>query len=137
MADISAAGTLSVSALIGDGIATIAAEASLQDVAEALVSQGIGALAVDDGSGGTQGVVTERDLVVALAEGRDPGATTASDVASDDLICCDAEASVAEVAGLMMEKYVRHVLVEEGGALTGMVSARDLLGVYAAADVDD
>ena len=31
----------------------------------------------------------------------------------------------------MMEQYVRHVLLEEEGRLVGIVSARDLLGVYA------
>ncbi len=36
----------------------------------------------------------------------------------------------------MMEHYVRHVLVEEDGRLVGIVSTRDPLGVYAAADVD-
>jgi CBS domain-containing protein len=36
----------------------------------------------------------------------------------------------------MMEQYVRHVLVEDSGRLIGIVSARDLLGVYAAADLD-
>jgi len=35
------------------------------------------------------------------------------------------------VANEMMDRYVRHVLVEEDGRLVGVVSARDLLGVYA------
>jgi CBS domain-containing protein len=30
----------------------------------------------------------------------------------------------------MMEHYIRHMLVERDGALAGVVSARDLLGVY-------
>ena len=43
---------------------------------------------------------------------------------------------LAEVAEEMCERYVRHVLVEEDGRLVGIVSARDLLGVYAAAEVE-
>jgi CBS domain-containing protein len=50
-------------------------------------------------------------------------------------VWCDATATVTEVAELMMERYVRHVLVEDDGRLVGIVSARDLLGVYAAGDV--
>ena len=50
---------------------------------------------------------------------------------------CDGEAPVAEVAEQMMEHYVRHVLVEEDGRLVGVVSARDLLGAYAGADMAD
>jgi len=38
---------------------------------------------------------------------------------------------VAEVATEMMDRYVRHVLIEDGGRFVGIVSARDLLGVYA------
>lgn len=37
----------------------------------------------------------------------------------------------------MMESYVRHVLVEEGGRLVGIVSARGLLGAYASDDSDE
>ncbi len=34
----------------------------------------------------------------------------------------------------MMESYVRHVLLADGGRVVGIVSARDLLGAYAAAE---
>jgi CBS domain-containing protein len=40
------------------------------------------------------------------------------------------------VATEMMEHWARHALVEEDGRLVGIVSARDLLGAYAAADAD-
>jgi CBS domain-containing protein len=33
-----------------------------------------------------------------------------------------------------MERYVRHVLIEEDGRLVGIVSARDLLGAYASGE---
>jgi signal-transduction protein with cAMP-binding, CBS, and nucleotidyltransferase domain len=37
----------------------------------------------------------------------------------------------------MMDRYIRHILVQRDGVLTGIVSARDLLGVYCAeADLD-
>ena len=39
---------------------------------------------------------------------------------------------VGEVAMQMMDHYIRHVLVERDGALAGIASARDLLGVYCA-----
>jgi len=62
--------------------------------------------------------------------------TRAVDVAHTNLIWCDLEATVAEVASEMMERYVRHVLVEEDGELIGIVSARDLLGVHASDDIE-
>jgi CBS domain-containing protein len=136
MSDISAAGLLPITALVGDGLARIPGDATLHAVAEALTDQGIGALAVDDGDGRATSVVTERDLVLALAEHRDPAQTRAADIASGDLIRCSKDATVADVAELMMSRYVRHVFVEGEGTVVGIVSARDLLGVYAAADVE-
>lgn len=136
MSDISSTGSMPVSAFIGDSVARIAPDATLHEVASSLVDRGLGALAVGAEDGPTTAVITERDLVRALAQELDPSATTAADVGTAELVCCDAQASVAEVAEMMMTRYVRHVLVEEDGEIVGMVSARDLLGVYAAPDID-
>jgi CBS domain-containing protein len=127
-------GLTPVSVLIAAPIAKVAPDATLFDVADALRAASVGALVVSD-SGGAAGVVSERDIVSALAERRDPVTTRARDVASTTLVWCDAEATIAEVAEEMMEHYVRHVLVEDGGRLVGIVSARDLLGAYASADM--
>ena len=43
-------------------------------------------------------------------------------IANTSLVWCDVEATIAEVAGRMMESYVRHVLVEDDGRLVGVVS---------------
>jgi CBS domain-containing protein len=127
--------SLPVSALIGDRVARVAAHAMLFEVAEAMAAAGVGALVVGD-LDRPSGIVTERDLAGALAARRDPATTTAGDIAHTSLVWCDAEATVAEVAAEMMTAYVRHVLVEEDGRLVGVVSVRDLLGVYASGDAD-
>jgi CBS domain-containing protein len=127
-------GSDKVSLLVGAPVAMIGAEATLCEVATAMVTASVGALVVGEHRAPT-GVVSERDLVRALAEQRDPAATRAGDIASTTLVWCDADATVAEVAAEMMDAYVRHVLVEDGGRLVGVVSARDILGAYASADV--
>ena len=76
-------------------------------------------------------------MVRALAARRDPSTTTAIDIAHARLVWCDSTSTVAEVAEEMMERYVRHVLVEADGRVVGIVSARDLLGAYAASDMAD
>ena len=123
--------SLPIASLVGAPVADIRPGCSLVEVAVGLQTAGVGALIVRDRDEPT-GVVSERDLVAAIAAGRDLATTRAADVAHDTLVWCDAEASVAEVAGEMMDNYVRHVLVEEDGRLIGVVSARDLLGAYAA-----
>jgi CBS domain-containing protein len=125
------AGLLPVSILATDTVARIAPAASLADVARALTDADVGLLVVGGGDD-VIGVVSERDIVRAVAAGDDLDTTSAMDIAHTDLAWCDPTATVAEVATEMMERYVRHVLVEDGGRLVGIVSARDLLGAYAA-----
>jgi CBS domain-containing protein len=127
--------SLPVSALIGDRVARVGAHATLFEVAGAMAAAGVGALVVGD-LDRPSGIVTERDLAGALAARRDPATTTVGDIAHTSLVWCDAQATVAEVATEMMTAYVRHVLVEEDGRLVGVVSVRDLLGVYASGDAD-
>jgi CBS domain-containing protein len=124
-------GARPVSPLVSDTVTWISPEASLLDVAAELSSSDIGALVVGDGRTAT-GMISERDVVHALAAGREPATTRAADVATTALLWCDAEATIGEVASEMMENYVRHLLVEDEGRLIGVVSARDLLGAYAA-----
>jgi CBS domain-containing protein len=97
-----------------------------------LIDNSIGAVVVgsqDDPAG----IVSEHDIVRAVADGVDP-ATTAADIAHTELFWTQATTTVAAVAVQMMDQYVRHMLVEDGGRLSGIVSARDLLGVYAIAE---
>jgi CBS domain-containing protein len=125
-----------VGALASDTVVRVAPDATLYEIADALAGGEVGMLVVGD-PGAVVGVVSERDVVRALANRADPSLVRANEVAQRELIWCDANASVAEVATEMMEHYVRHILVEENGTLVGIVSARDLLGAYAAADSVD
>ncbi|HKY16489.1 MAG TPA: CBS domain-containing protein [Microthrixaceae bacterium] len=134
MTELGTAGDLPVSALVADP-ARIKPDASLLEVADALVESDVGALVVGEGDR-PAGIVSERDLIRAIARRRLVDGSTAMDVATKQLVWCDATATVAEVAAEMGEHYIRHVLVEEDGRFIGVVSARDLLGVYAAGDVD-
>jgi CBS domain-containing protein len=129
---------LPVSAFAADVVARVDGGADLWAIADALIAADVGALAVaaaDDGD--VLGMVSERDVVRALAERRDPSTTTAAELAHTTLVCCDANSTVAEVAEEMMGEYVRHVLLEDDGRIVGIVSARDLLGAYAASGAGD
>lgn len=122
-------GDAHVTVYTADEVVRVPHDATLLDVARQLVSSEVGAVVVGDADL-VEGLVSERDLVRAVAAGHDLGAVRAFDAASRALVWCSPDATVAEVAELMMEKYVRHVLVGEPGAMAGIVSARDLLGAY-------
>lgn len=122
-----------ISELTEDVVIRVAPEATLGQAAATLSSANVGAVVLGTDASPTA-VLSERDVVRAVAEHKEPARTSAAEVATSDLVWCDASATVAEVAVEMMEHYVRHVLVEDDGVLVGVVSARDVLGAYAAAD---
>lgn len=100
----------------------------LPDVARRMVEKGVGALAVLDGNQVT-GLVTERDLVRALAEVPDPSTVKVAEYASTDVEMADVEEDSRDVAERMLEKGIRHMPVTDRGEMIGMVSMRDLLAV--------
>lgn len=127
--------SLPVSSLIGDELITVTPETTVDAVARLLTDAGISIVAVGEPSS-VVGVVSERDVVHVVARGDDPTAVTAGDVATRDLVWCQEDSTVPTVANEMFDRYVRHVLVANRNGLAGIVSARDLLGVYAAEDTE-
>jgi signal-transduction protein with cAMP-binding, CBS, and nucleotidyltransferase domain len=130
MTNLMTPGSTPVSALVGSTVERVSPDTPLREVAHALTSADVGMVVVADG-GSITGVVSERDLTRAIAGGLDLDATRAVDVARAPVLWCDITATVAEVAAEMMEHWVRHVVVEQNGCPVGVVSARDLLGIYA------
>lgn len=124
---------LTMNELVGDAVASVEPGATLHEVADVLCDGGYGAVVVGDGER-PDGLLSERDLVRALSERRDPSTTTAAELATTELRWVSPDATLGEVAGEMMNSWVRHLLVGEGGRLVGIVSARDVIGAYAAAD---
>lgn len=129
MTETSSAGSLPISTITGDPVARVPADATIADAARAMVTCDVGAIAIGDDPR-PAALVSERDIVRAVAAGRNLATTPVVELASTKLVWCDADASVDQVAVRMMDRYIRHVLVERDGALVGIVSARDLLGVY-------
>lgn len=135
MTEVPAVGSTPISMITGDSVARVPADATIADVAKAMNDGGFGAMVIGDDAR-PAALVTERDLVRVVASGKDPAAVRAADVAATKLVWCQGSATVDEVAVRMMDRYIRHILVEEDGELLGIVSARDVLGVYgSAADV--
>ncbi len=123
-------GTAPISALIGDEPVTVASTTSLRDAARHLVEAGVG-LAVVGSAEDVEGVVSERDIVKAVAAGVDPDSTTVADIETKDhLDWATTDSTIGEVVDEMMRDYVRHILVSDGHKLIGIVSMRDVLAAY-------
>jgi len=101
---------------------------SLVDAAATMRANRISALAVLDGKT-IVGIVTERDLLRAIADGRNPAATHISQYMTHSPRTIEASELAARAAEIMVTHHVRHLPVSDKGRLVGFLSARDLLAL--------
>jgi CBS domain-containing protein len=123
-------GSDQVRMFVSDTLIRVGHEATVRELAQRMAAEGVGALVVTEGDQ-IHGIVSERDVVVAIAAGKDLDLTTAADIDSRRVVTCTPDTSVQAAAVLMMEHYVRHLVVNDDTGPIGIVSARDLLGAYA------
>jgi CBS domain-containing protein len=79
------------------------------------------------------GIVTERDVLRTVAAGKDLDTVAVGDVMSTDVVTTTPDTPVRDAARLMARDWIRHLpVVESDGRLVGIVSQRDITGVFAA-----
>ena len=117
-----------ISSLLSDEVVFVEADRSVQGAAEVLRGADVG-LAVVRRDGDVVGVVSERDVVGAVARGLDLETTVVDLIETDDLRWSVTTSSIDAVAEEMLQNHLRHVLVcNDDGSLAGVASMRDLLG---------
>jgi CBS domain-containing protein len=99
---------------------------SLATAAARMAENGVSALAVTEGTQ-LAGILTERDLVRAMVEGRVPERTQVREYMALEPHTAHPDDDTQEVASRMLELGVRHLPVLVDDRLVGMISARDLL----------
>lgn len=112
----------------GRDVVTILPERSLAEAAQTLTSRRIGAAVVADSSGGVLGIISERDVVRAVAESGSRALDEAvSGRMTTKVVTCTTRSSLDDIMGIMTEGKFRHVPVVEGGRLSGIVSIGDIV----------
>jgi CBS domain-containing protein len=122
---------MDVSELMTAPVVRATARDTLCGAAARMRDHGIGALAVVDEDGELIGVVTERDLLRAMADGRPPRTTPVEWYTSRAPVTIEPDADSSTAARLMVQHEIRHLPVTRDGRPVGMLSARDLLLVEA------
>ena len=93
-----------------------------------MTAKGIGALLVCELGGQFLGLLSERDVVQAIARQRDNVATLrVDDVMTRDVVVCTPADSVKHMMAVITNRRARHVPVLEDGQLVGIVSVGDVL----------
>jgi CBS domain-containing protein len=113
----------------GTAVATILPEASLADATASLRDHGVGALVVSSDARTIEGIVSERDVVRALAAhgGSTLGRSVASAMSTVVTTCHGAD-TVDQIMAMMTERRIRHLpVVDDDGKLAGIISIGDVV----------
>lgn len=121
---------MKVRALYRPEVVSADPDEALMDAAARMQYQEIGSVAVLE-HGRLIGILTERDVARALADGIDPSQTAVRSYMTEEPVTVTPETDAAKAAATMLNLGVRHLPVVEGGQVVGMVSSRDLLSLEA------
>lgn len=112
----------------GSEIVAILPSETLAAAAKKLAQHRIGGLVVRDRFGRLAGMLSERDIVSAMAQhGEAALAMTVNDAMTPDVVTCRPSDTVREIMALITVRRVRHIPVCEGDKLLGIVSIGDVL----------
>lgn len=100
---------------------------TLAEASSKMWQQQTGSLLIMDGER-LGGIVTERDIMRVVAEGKDPKTVSLRDAMTTDVVTTSPDAALADAAQVMFQKWFRHLpVVTDEGAVVGIISLRDLL----------
>jgi CBS domain-containing protein len=126
--------TGSVDDIYRPGAIATTADDSLEQTAARLQEKDVSALVVLDGYR-VAGIITERDIVRAVADRRDLAGCTVGEYMTSEPATVELDTPLAEVARSMLAYGIRHLPVVVAGDVIGMVSARDLLELESATTI--
>ena len=87
----------------------------------------VGAAVVHDPDGMGPGIITERDVLLAIAGGQDPDAEKVADHLTSDLVFASPAWSLEQAAVAMVKGGFRHLVVVDAGETAGILSVRDIV----------
>jgi CBS domain-containing protein len=108
-------------------VLTVGPGHSLREAAKAMSERRVGAAVVVDPDQPGPGILTERDILDSLAQGQDPGSERVGEHLSAKLTFAEPEWSLERAAEAMVKGGFRHLVVVDGGELTGILSMRDIV----------
>ncbi|WP_415381536.1 CBS domain-containing protein [Halosimplex sp. TS25] len=118
-----------VARLMSSGIQSVGPETLVEDAAEQMLSRDIGSLVVVDDDNQLLGILTTTDFVDIVAKSKPKAQTTVERYMTTDVVTTTAQASIVDVADLMIEHGIHHVpVIDDEEGVIGMISTTDLTG---------
>ncbi len=112
----------------GSDVITVSRSTPILEVTQTLSKYGIGSIVVLNDDGSVAGIVSERDVVRALAHmGGDVVNEPVAGIMTESVISCDRQDSIDKIMGIMTTKRFRHMPVIVDGKLEGIISIGDVV----------
>lgn len=112
----------------GNKVITVEPQVAVAAVVHMLRDEGIGAVVVSDNGKRVLGIVSERDVVMGLAQHGDGLLNRhVSEILTQEVFICKPEDSVKQLMSDMTQKRVRHLPVMDDEELCGMISIGDIV----------
>jgi CBS domain-containing protein len=108
-------------------VLTVGPDHTLRAVARLMSQRQVGAAIVIDPDGHGPGIITERDILMALGSDQDPDRELVADHLTRDVVFAAPDWSLEEAAAAMVRGGFRHLIVLEGGETVGVLSVRDVV----------
>jgi len=116
---------------VRDGMSTMVLSVgpghTLRHVAKLMVDRKVGAAVVQDPEAAGPGIITERDILDAVGRGQDIDTETVAAHLSPNLVYASRDWSLEQAASEMVRRGFRHLVVVDGGEITGILSMRDIV----------
>jgi len=119
-----------IASLMNREVTQVGPDDTLQAVEAKLVAKGLSWVPVVDASGVVMGVISSADLLRAHAEGKTAPKVSAWQLCTYKPVTVRPDATLGEVARLMTEGNIHHVVVAEGPNLKGVVSSLDFVRTF-------
>lgn len=125
-----------VGSLMTSPVTTVSADTPAKEVATLMLDQGISSVVVVDEDNELVGILTSTDFVAIAAATESAAAFSVADHMTTDVVTTTVQASIADVADLLIEYGIHHVpVVDDTEGVVGMVTTTDLTA-YIAGTVD-
>lgn len=111
-------------------VVTIGPSHTLRDACRVMAERKIGSVVVHDPDGPGPGILTERDVVTAVASGLDLDTAPAGEHVTTDSAYGSPAWSLDEATDAMRRGGFRHLVVIDGGDVVGIISLRDVVRAW-------
>ena len=114
-----------IAEVMTQGVVTAESGDSLQHVGELMRDRNVGSVVICD-DGRPVGVITDRDLALAVVADRIESGSRAGDHASRPIVTGEVEMDLEEAVAIMIQHRIRRLPVTQGDGLVGIVTIDDL-----------